>query len=143
MTQQRLLCTLALCLAAVSIDVATAFTTAKHHAVAAAVVSPLPTMRTTTMILRSSAETSVTDGSTTAAGSSEDTDDVTCFVVNDEEIATEGEDPHVVCTAEPDDYAWFNGVDPKAMRETKGEENDAEECVEGESYKGEPEWECE
>lgn len=141
MTQQRLLCTLALCLAAVSTDVTTAFTATKNHVV---VVSPLSTMRTTTTILRSSAETSVSDGTTTASSSEDpDTDDVTCFVVNDEEIVTEGEKPHVVCTAEPDDYAWFNGVDPKAMREARGEENDAEECVAGESFRGEPEWECE
>lgn len=39
-------------------------------------------------------------------------------------------------------YAWFNGVDPNAMRPTHGEELDAESCVEGESYKGKPEWEC-
>eukprot|EP00985_Skeletonema_marinoi_P005058 scaffold2188_cov106-Skeletonema_marinoi.AAC.2 len=73
----------------------------------------------------------------------EDTDDVTCFIVNDEEIITEGEKPHVVCTSEPDDYAWFNGVDPKNMRETNGAIEGAENCVEGESFKGKPEWECE
>mgnify|MGYP006173795751 CR=1 FL=1 len=32
-----------------------------------------------------------------------DDDDVTCYVVNDEEIATEGEKPHVVCTSEPEE----------------------------------------
>ena len=41
-------------------------------------------------------------------------------------------------------YAWFNGVDPKNMRETDGEEIGEEtECVESESFKGKPEWECE
>jgi hypothetical protein len=30
-------------------------------------------------------------------------DDVTCYVVNDEEITTEGEKPHVVCTSEPEE----------------------------------------
>ncbi|KAL7464446.1 hypothetical protein ACHAXS_004783 [Conticribra weissflogii] len=69
--------------------------------------------------------------------------DVTCYVVNDEEIITEGEKPHVVCTSEPEDYAWFNGIDPKNMRETDGTMEGAEECVEGESYRGKPEWECE
>mmetsp|Transcript_22742 Transcript_22742/g.33944 ORF Transcript_22742/g.33944 Transcript_22742/m.33944 type:complete len:129 (+) Transcript_22742:49-435(+) len=73
----------------------------------------------------------------------EDTDDVTCFIVNDEEIITEGEKPHVVCTSEPDDYAWFNGVDPENMRETDGAIEGAENCVQGESFKGKPEWECE
>ncbi|KAL7433807.1 hypothetical protein ACHAXM_003746 [Skeletonema potamos] len=72
----------------------------------------------------------------------EDTDDVTCFIVNDEEIITEGEKPHVVCTSEPDDYAWFNGIDPKNMRETDGVVEGAENCVQGESFRGKPEWEC-
>jgi len=31
--------------------------------------------------------------------------DVTCYVVNDEEIITEGETPHVVCTSEPEDVS--------------------------------------
>ena len=43
-----------------------------------------------------------TENSTTQA---EDTDDVTCFIVNDEEIITENEKPHVVCTSEPDDVS--------------------------------------
>eukprot|EP00578_Thalassiosira_sp_NH16_P030936 CAMPEP_0181079302 /NCGR_PEP_ID=MMETSP1071-20121207/1957_1 /TAXON_ID=35127 /ORGANISM="Thalassiosira sp., Strain NH16" /LENGTH=92 /DNA_ID=CAMNT_0023160695 /DNA_START=137 /DNA_END=415 /DNA_ORIENTATION=- len=46
-------------------------------------------------VLRSSTES--------VAATSEDTDDVTCYVTNDEEIVTEGEKPHVVCTSEPDD----------------------------------------
>ena len=29
--------------------------------------------------------------------------DVTCYIVNEEEIITDGEDPHVVCTAEPEE----------------------------------------
>ena len=33
------------------------------------------------------------------------TDDVTCYIVNDEEIVNEGEKPHVVCTSEPDDVS--------------------------------------
>mmetsp|Transcript_11546 Transcript_11546/g.16564 ORF Transcript_11546/g.16564 Transcript_11546/m.16564 type:complete len:109 (+) Transcript_11546:51-377(+) len=43
-----------------------------------------------------------TENSTAQA---EDTDDVTCFIVNDEEIITEKEKPHVVCTSEPDDVS--------------------------------------
>ena len=39
-------------------------------------------------------------------------------------------------------YAWFNGIDPKAMRETDGVVEGAESCVEGENYRGKPEWEC-
>ena len=30
-------------------------------------------------------------------------DDVTCYITNDEEIALEGEKPHVVCTSEPEE----------------------------------------
>ena len=30
-------------------------------------------------------------------------DDVTCYVTNDEEVITEGEKPHVVCTSEPEE----------------------------------------
>ena len=40
-------------------------------------------------------------------------------------------------------YAWFNGIDTKAMR--KAEDVDiegSENCVLGESYMGKPEWEC-
>jgi hypothetical protein len=40
-------------------------------------------------------------------GTNEDTDDVTCYIVNDEEIITEGEKPHVVCTSEPDDVSQY------------------------------------
>ncbi|KAL7449229.1 hypothetical protein ACHAWC_001313 [Mediolabrus comicus] len=72
----------------------------------------------------------------------EDTDDVTCYITNDEEIINDGEKPHVVCTSEKEEYAWFNGIDPKNMRETDGVVEGAESCVEGENYRGKPEWEC-
>ena len=81
---QRLVSTL-LCLAA-AVEVSAFSTTHNPLSVQTKRLSP---------VLRSSAE-SVVD-------TSEDTDDVTCFVVNDEEIITEGEKPHVVCTSEPDD----------------------------------------
>ncbi len=32
-------------------------------------------------------------------------DDVTCYITNDEEIALEGEKPHVVCTSEPEEVS--------------------------------------
>jgi len=130
---KRLACALALCLAAAA-DVA-AFSA--HH--------PLPLSartKSSPAALRSSAESATDDAAVAAAVEEDADDDVTCYVVNDEEIVTEGEKPHVVCTSEPDDYAWFNGVDPKNMREARGEEEDAELCVEGESFRGKPEWEC-
>ena len=43
-------------------------------------------------------------------------------------------------------YAWFNGVDPKAMRKVDDEEViavGAEMCKEDENFRGKPEWECE
>ena len=43
-------------------------------------------------------------------------------------------------------YAWFNGVDPKAMREvdeTELKDVGAELCVEDENMRGVLEWECE
>ncbi|KAL7515011.1 hypothetical protein ACHAXN_012861 [Cyclotella atomus] len=68
---------------------------------------------------------------------------VTCYIVNEEEIIADGEEPHVVCTGEPEEYAWFNGIDPKMMVKTDGAIEGSMECKEGESYKGKPEWECE
>ncbi|KAL7526114.1 hypothetical protein ACHAWF_001635 [Thalassiosira exigua] len=121
----RLLCRF-VCLAAVGVEVAS-FSTK--------MVSPLSMGARMSLGLRSSTER--------VADTSEDTDDVTCYVVNDQEIVTEGEKPHVVCTSEPDDYAWFNGIDPNTMRETDGASEGTENCVEGESYKGKSEWECE
>jgi hypothetical protein len=67
---------------------------------------------------------------------------VECYVVNDELIEEEGEKPVVVCTSEPDEYAWFNGLDRDAMRPTDGVEEGSVECVEGASPRGIPEWEC-
>ena len=46
-----------------------------------------------------------TENTTTEA---EETDDVTCFIVNEEEIISEGEKPHVVCTSEPDDVSLLH-----------------------------------
>jgi len=48
-----------------------------------------------------------TENATTEA---EDTDDVTCFIVNDEEIINEGEKPHVVCTSEPEDVSLLHAL---------------------------------
>mmetsp|Transcript_41655 Transcript_41655/g.71313 ORF Transcript_41655/g.71313 Transcript_41655/m.71313 type:complete len:133 (+) Transcript_41655:187-585(+) len=125
-----LACTLILCLASTATTTVSAFSTTARPIV--------PHSLQTRQLSRSSAPLR----SSPESAVEEDTDDVTCYVVNDEEIVTEGEKPHVVCTSEPDDYAWFNGVDPQNMREAHGEEEDAELCVEGESFRGKPEWEC-
>ena len=40
-------------------------------------------------------------------------------------------------------YAWFNGIDTKAMRKAEDVDIEGNEnCVLGESYTGKPEWEC-
>ncbi len=39
------------------------------------------------------------------AAAEEDTDDVTCYITNDEEIINDGEKPHVVCTSEKEDVS--------------------------------------
>jgi hypothetical protein len=65
-----------------------------------------------------------------------------CFLVNDEDVVKNGATPGVICTPEPEDYAWFNGLDPEALLPTDGMSEDAFECVEGASPRGIPEWEC-
>uniref|UniRef100_A0A7S2EB08 Ig-like domain-containing protein n=1 Tax=Trieres chinensis TaxID=1514140 RepID=A0A7S2EB08_TRICV len=87
-------------------------------------------------------------GNVHVAASTEDASDdsespVECYVVNDELVQTEGENPQVVCTSEPDEYAWFNGLEPNQMKPTDGTESGATECVEGASPRGTPEWNCE
>jgi hypothetical protein len=37
------------------------------------------------------------------AGEVVDDYDVTCYIVNEEEIIADGEEPHVVCTGEPEE----------------------------------------
>lgn len=39
------------------------------------------------------------------AAAEEDTDDVTCYITNDEEIINDGERPHVVCTSEKEEVS--------------------------------------
>jgi hypothetical protein len=72
----------------------------------------------------------------------DDSKDVECYLVIDEDVKKEGATPGVVCTPEPEDFAWFNGLDPKDMVPTDGIVDGAIECVEGASPRGVPEWEC-
>ena len=82
---------------------------------------------------------------------SSNSEDVQCYLVeNDDDDGQDGEGggavsdakATVVCTAEPEEYAWFNGIDEKKMRPTDGSETGATECIEGASPRGTPEWEC-
>jgi hypothetical protein len=51
--------------------------------------------------------------------------------------------PEVICTSNPDEYAWFNGIQREDMiPATDGIYDEAVQCVQGESPRGVPEWEC-
>lgn len=80
-----------ICVVYLSID-ATAFSTTTHYS-SARLSSPslMPLSSETAKVVPADA---IVD---------EINDDVTCYVVNDEEITTEGEKPHVVCTSEPEE----------------------------------------
>jgi hypothetical protein len=65
-----------------------------------------------------------------------------CYIVNQELVETEGEQPEIVCTSAPEDYAWFNGLDVEALVPVDGTSTEALECAEGASPRGIPEWEC-
>ena len=60
-------------------------------------------LRTTTTLLYSASQRTA-DVIPPITGEDTD-DDVTCYITNDEEIVTENEKPHVVCTSEPDDVS--------------------------------------
>ena len=84
-------------------------------------------------------------GRHTARSASVDDDEkaMECFFVYTDEVVNEGATPEVACTTQPDEYAWFNGVDREKLIPTEGEVLDgAVECVEGASPRGVPEWEC-
>ena len=80
-----------ICVVYLSID-ATAFSTTTHYS-SARLSSPslMPLSSETAKVVPADAIVDEID------------DDVTCYVVNDEEITTEGEKPHVVCTSEPEE----------------------------------------
>jgi hypothetical protein len=51
--------------------------------------------------------------------------------------------PRVVCTGNPEEYAWFHGIRSDDMVPTDGIHDEATQCTYGESPRGCPEWECE
>lgn len=82
-------------------------------------------------------------GRTRLASAVDDEKAIQCFIVNTFEVEEEGAEPQIVCTPEPDDYAWFNGLARDEMKETNGESSEGFlECIEGASPRGIPEWEC-
>ena len=80
---------------------------------------------------------------------------VECFLVEDDSDDNSAP-PRVVCTSQPDEYAWFHGIDRDHLIPTRtidekdaaaaslldNHENAALECVQEESPRGIPEWEC-
>ncbi len=67
---------------------------------------------------------------------------IECYLVTDQAVVAEGDPPKIVCTSEPEEYAWFNGIDPKKLHKTNAVSELSTECVEGASPRGIPEWEC-
>jgi len=69
---------------------------------------------------------------------------IQCFIVNAFEVDEEGAEPQIICTAEPDEYAWFNGLERDHMMPAQDTTVSGEflECIEGASPRGVPEWEC-
>lgn len=71
-----------------------------------------------------------------------DDETVECFITNYDLVQSEGAIPEVVCTTEPDEYAWFNGIDRTAIHPANGITDSFLECVETMSPRGVQEWEC-
>jgi hypothetical protein len=85
-----------ICVICIIVDAAIAFSTTSR-----------PTLFSMRMMGNSSSAHAPLGTTTSADGSALideiDADDVTCYVTNDEEVITEGEKPHVVCTSEPEE----------------------------------------
>mmetsp|Transcript_4292 Transcript_4292/g.12108 ORF Transcript_4292/g.12108 Transcript_4292/m.12108 type:complete len:137 (-) Transcript_4292:185-595(-) len=78
------------------------------------------------------------------------TEEVQCYLIENDDDEQDDESSGaladdkstIVCTSEPEEYAWYNGIDEKKMIPTDGTESGATECIEGASPRGTPEWEC-
>jgi len=72
-------------------------------------------------------------------------DTIQCYIVNYDAFENEGAAPEVMCTANPEEFAWYHGLDVDEMVNTNDMPSihlDFSECVEGASHRGTPEWEC-
>ena len=84
------------------------------------------------------------------AEAASNTEDVQCYLIENDEDGQDDESsgdltsakPTVVCTSEPEAYAWYNGLNENQMKPTDGTDSGATECIEGASPRGTPEWEC-
>uniref|UniRef100_A0A7S2RQ91 Uncharacterized protein n=1 Tax=Eucampia antarctica TaxID=49252 RepID=A0A7S2RQ91_9STRA len=66
-------------------------------------------------------------------------DPVKCYVVEDSNVAIDGS---VVCTSEPEEFAFHEGIKSTSLKPTDGMNEGNTECVESASPKGNPEWLC-
>lgn len=78
-----------------SLAAAAAFSTTTSLQISRSSVYDVPRARS--ILLRQSTDN--------IAAAEEDTDDVTCYITNDEEITNDGEKPHVVCTSEKEEVS--------------------------------------
>ena len=84
------------------------------------------------------------------AEAASNTEDVQCYLIENDKDGQDDESsgdltsakPTVVCTSEPEAYAWYNGLNANQMKPTDGNDSGATECIEGASPRGTPEWEC-
>lgn len=70
-------------------------------------------------------------------------DPIECYLVNEDDVVEDRVKPKVVCTSDPDEYAWMEGLNRRDMIKTDGMENLTGQCIEGASPTGKEEWECE
>lgn len=108
-------------------------------------ISAVPvSQRLTKLVETKSVIFASSDKATTTVGAESLTEDpIECYLVNQEAVIEEGEKPRVICTTNPDETAWMEGINQEDMIKTDGIENISGQCVEGHSVSGKPEWECE
>lgn len=80
-----------------SLAAAAAFSTTTSPSILQISRSAYDVPRASSILLRQSTDN--------IAAAEEDTDDVTCYITNDEEIINDGEKPHVVCTSEKEEVS--------------------------------------
>jgi hypothetical protein len=98
-------------------------------------------------LLRHALRTWSSPSSTSLAYSVHDEDKpILCYLIQPTTTSTDDNAsgiPQIVCTSNPEEYAWFYGIDKEQLILTHGIHDAALQCVEGASPRGVPEWECE
>lgn len=70
---------------------------------------------------------------------------IQCYIVNYEEMQSEGAAPEVHCILDVEEFCWYNGLEVDDLVPTEDLPSlavDFNECAEGASHRGNPEWEC-